>query len=184
MAEKEEVDLTDVFSSFDKVVKNTDLSGITAESSGFSDLKPGYYLCSLDKACFKKAKKDGAPQIMMQFSVVEDGVAYEQDDRGNDIVSPLKGSKNRKIFKYYPIRDDATLKRFVSDMMKFIDPKTKTALLPADAFTNHEVVGAALEAIAGSRIYLSLSEVGEGESKSIFPNLISWTRAEQLDLPM
>lgn len=184
MAEKEEVDLTDVFSSFDKVVKNTDLSGITAESSGFSDLKPGYYLCSLDKACFKKAKKDGAPQIMMQFNVVEDGVAFEQDDRGNDTATALKGTKNRKIFKYYPIRDDASLKRFVSDMLKFIDPKTKASLLPPEAFMNHEVVATALEALEGSRIYVSLTESGEGESKSIFPNLISWTRAEQISLPM
>ena len=171
-----------LFAKIDDVLKNVDLSTTTSEGAGFEELKPGYYLGSVDNAQICTSKSSGNPQVKVCFTVAEDGIAYNTDDAGNVEVEVLKGSKGRKIFKYYPLKDAATVKRFVSDMLKFED-QDGNSILPAEAFTTAAVLADALDAIAGMQVYLQLTVSGEGETKTTWTNLISWKRAAQLELP-
>ena len=179
----ETVDMNDVFSKLDEVLGKVDLSDTTSESSGFSDLEPGYYLVSVDSAELTASKKSGNPQVRLVLKVVENGVAYDADEAGNLTVRDLKGSKGRCIFKYYPLKDDSTVKRFVSDMLKF-EVKEGEPALPAEAFTTAAVLADSLDAITDMQVYAQLTSSGEGENKTTWTNLISWKRAKQLELPM
>lgn len=177
------VDMQDIFTKLDDVLGKVDLSNTTSESSGFSDLEPGYYLTEIDSAELTSSKKSGNPQVKLVLKVVEDGVAHDMDEAGNVSVRTLKGCKNRFIYKYYPLKDDATVKRFVSDMLKF-EVKDGEPALPAEAFTTAAVLSDSLAAIEGMQIYAQISISGEGESKTSWTNLISWKRAKQIELPM
>lgn len=177
------VDMKEIFNKLDDVLGKVDLSSTTAESSGFADLEPGYYLTAVESAELTTSKKSGNPQVKLVLKIVEDGLAHDMDEAGNVTVRPLKGSKNRYIYKYYPLKDDTTVKRFVSDMLKF-EVKEGEPALPAEAFTTAAVLSDSLAAIADMQIYVQISVSGEGENKTSWTNLISWKRAKEIELPM
>ena len=173
-------DLTNLFSSLDAVLKDTDLADVTAESSGFDELPDGYYLCELEKAEIKESKTSHQPMAAMQFNIVDNG--YGVDAEGN--YFEIKNVKNRKIFQYYVLADSQKVKRFVTDMLKFEGEKEGEPILPKEAFTTSETVVDALDALVGMRLYIqsSTTEKDDG-TKSVWKNLISWKRVKALELP-
>lgn len=169
--------MDELFKKVDSVLTKVDLSKTTAENVGFEDLKPGYYFCEVESAKLTESKKTHNPQIALTLKTIANGFDIDE----NDVHNELKGSKNRKIFKYYPLTDETTVKRFVSDMLKF-ESEDGESILPQEAFTTAETLTDALEVIEGMRIYVQLTVSGEGESKSNWVSLLSWKRVADLEL--
>lgn len=177
MPNEQVINMDELFKKVDSVLTKVDLSKTTAENAGFEDLKPGYYLCEVESAKLTESKKSHNPQIALTLKVIDDGIAY---DDNNDKVA-LKGCKNRKVYKYYPLTDETTVKRFVSDMLKFED-ETGSSILPQEAFTTAETLNDSLEVIESMRVYVQLTVSGEGENKSTWVSLLSWTRVAEIGL--
>lgn len=169
--------MDELFKKVDSVLTKVDLSKTTSESVGFEDLKPGYYLCEVESAKLTESKKTHNPQIALTLKAIADGIAFDDDNNR----TKLSGCKNRKVFKYYPLTDETTVKRFVSDMLKFEDENSES-ILPQEAFTTAETLTDALEVIEGMRVYVQLTVSGEGENKSNWVSLISWKRVAELEL--
>lgn len=175
-------DIKDALNVLDDLLSKTKLEDVSSESQGFSELPDGYYLCEVEKAEFKESKTSKLPMVSFTFKIVEDGVSY---NFGEDIETTLlKGTKNRKIFKHYVFKDESSVKRFASDMLKFEGEIAGEPLLPKEAFTSSETLFDALDILVGMRIYIQAdtSEKDDG-SKSTWYNLISWKRVKELELP-
>ena len=177
MADEQLPNMEELFKKVDSVLTKVDLTKTTADNIGFEDLKQGYYICEVETAKLTESKKSHNPQVALTLKTIDDG--FDIDDEDNRI--PLKGSKNRKIFKYYPLTDETTVKRFVSDMLKF-ENEDGSPILPPAAFTTAETLSDALDVIEGMRIYVQLSVSGEGENKSTWTSLLSWKRVADLEL--
>lgn len=177
-------DLKELASAINELLSQTKIDDITSESNSFQELPEGYYLCSVDSAEIKESKTSHMPMIAFAFSVTENGSAYIADAEGNAEMKELKGTKNRKIFMYYVLKDTASVRRFVSDMLKFENDKGQP-LLDKEYFMNSEILGDALKLLEGMNIYVQItkSELQDGTSRS-WQNLISWKRANALGLPM
>lgn len=177
-------DIKSLASSINELLSQTKLDDVTSESNSFSELPEGYYLCSVDSAEIKESKASHMPMIAFTFSVTEDGSTYVADKDGNAEMKMLKGTKKRKIFMYYVLKDTASVRRFVSDMLKFENEEGKP-LLDKEYFLNSEILDDALKLLEGMNIYIQItkSENQDGTTRS-WQNLISWKRANALDLPM
>lgn len=173
-------DMTKLFNSLDGVLSNTNLDDVTAESNNFAELPDGYYLSEVEKAELKESKSSGQPMVAFQLKIVEEGLAVDKDGNFTD----LKGTKNRKIFLYYVLKDETAVRRFVTDMLKFEGETEGEPILGKDYFTSSELLVDALDILIGLRIYVqsSTTENKDG-STSVWKNLISWKRAKALELP-
>ena len=180
-----DVNMNEVLSKLDTLLGETDLSDVTSESTGYSDLPDGYYLTTVDKAELTVSKSSGNPMVAFMLGITGDGIDVEIEDTGNVLHRSIKGTNNRKIFKYYVFKDDTSIKRFVADMLKFEGEVEGEPLLPKEAFLNSETLEDALDCLIGCGIYVnvSTSEKDDG-TKSTWTNLISWKRADALELPM
>lgn len=177
----ENINLTELSELLGKV----NLEDVSADSAGFDNLPDGYYLSEVETAELTVSKNSGANMIKMMFSVVEDGLGVTQDSFGHAKLVNLDRTKNRKIFIYYPLKDERTVKRFVTDMLKFEGEEEGEPLLEKEAFTNAEFLEDALQCLVGCRIYAQVSTTtnkNSGEAQT-WTNLISWKRAKDLDLP-
>lgn len=171
-------------SKVDELFGSLDLKGVSSESVGFEDMPDGYYLSKVRSAELTTSKS-GNPQVAFSFKVVEDGIDSQFDEStGTFTQTKIKGTKGRVFFKYYTLRDTKDAKKFVSDMMKF-QVNDKGESLPADAFMNANTINEALAILVDLAVYVNLSSsVNEDGAKSTWYNLISWKRAEQLELPI
>ena len=177
--ENQNEELQLIFGSLDSLLGNTNLEDVTSESgAGFGDLPEGYYLSEVEKAEIKISKTSKQPMIAFQFKVVENGKFV--DSEGD--LSEIKNSKNRKIFMYYSLKDESSIKRFVSDMLKFEGEEKNKPILEKEYFTNSTLLADALDILIGMRIYIHLSVNENGEPGSMWKNLVSWKRAEVLEL--
>lgn len=167
------------------ILKNTKMDGITSEGAGYEDLPEGYYLVEVEKAELKETKETQLPMASFRFTNVADGISFEQDDNGYLVTKELKGTKGRKQFINWVLKDEASVKRFVSDMLKFEGSEPGEPILPREAFEDGEILEPALEALTGVRIYVQISAY-EGKDGNTYnwTNLISWKRAAKLELPM
>lgn len=183
MSEKNE-ELKNVLGNLNELLSQTDLKDVTAESAGFQELPEGYYLSEVESAKLTVSKTSKQPMVAFQLKVVDDGVNINPDDESGSLIK-IKGSKNRKIFIYYTLKDDGSVKRFVTDMLKFEGKEPGQPILDKEYFTNAEVLEDALDILVGLRIYVqvTVSEKEDG-STSTWQNLISWKRAEKLELPL
>ena len=166
------------------ILKKVNVDDISPDSDAFEDLKDGYYLCEVETAECKDTKTTGLPMAAFRFTVVEDGLLTVVDEDGNVNLVPAKGSKNRKIFQNYLLKDEKSITRFIRDMLKFEGEKEGESLLPKEAFLEGEVMSDAVEALVGQRIYIQISSSVNDDSVSVWRNLISWSKAKALDLPM
>lgn len=175
-------DMSKIFNALDTLLADVDLESVSAEGAGFDDLPSGYYLCEVEKAEFKESKTSHLPMVGLQFKVVEDGINIDKKT-GKDIT--LSKTKNRKIFKYYTFKDNDSVKRYASDMLKFEGDIVGEPILPKEAFTTAATLVDALEVIEGLRIYIHVDakELDSGE-KSVWYNVLSWKRANFLQLPV
>ncbi len=166
----------ELLNQLDELLIGTDFKDVSADGAGFEDLKPGYYLGEVEKAELTTSKSSGNLMVMMRFKVVEDGIGLDED--GNKIS--LKG-KNRVVFKYFSLKDEASVKRMASDMMKFED-NSGIPLLPKEAFMTSSTLEDSLDVVTGMRIYLHITESERNGEKSTWTNLISWKRVAALEL--
>lgn len=176
--------LKNMQSTLDSLLKQSNLEDVTTESTGFEQLPDGYYLSEVEKAELKLSKTSKMPMAALQFRVVDDGVDAEIDSVGNVHLKELKKTKGRKIFLYWVLKDESSVKRFVSDMLKFEGEVAGESLLPKEAFTTSATLEDALSCLEGMRIYthVSTSEKDDGSSQT-WTNMISWKRAAALELP-
>lgn len=175
----------DIIASINELLKQTNINDVTSESNNFQELPEGYYLCTVDAAEIKESKTSGKPMIAFTFTVSENGHHYVADKDGNAEMQEVKGSKNRKIFMYYVLKDTQSVRRFVSDMLKFEGEEAGKPLLDKEYFMNFEILEDALKILEGMKIYVQVtkSENQDGTVRN-WQNLISWKRAAALDLPM
>lgn len=175
-----ERDLTKVFDTLDSILGQTDLTDVTAESNNFAELPDGYYLVEVEKAELKESKSSKQPMVAFQMNVIEDGIGIENDGSFCD----LKKTKGRKIFMYYVLKDDSSVRRFVTDMLKFEGEEKDKPILEKDYFINSQTLIDALDILVGMRIYCqSSTTVNKDDTTSNWKNLISWKRARMLALP-
>lgn len=173
-------DMNKLFDSLNGILNTADLTDVTAEGEGFKDLPDGYYLGEVEKAELKESKSSHMPMVAFQFKVTDDG--YSVNEQGE--YNALSKTKGRKIFIYYVLKDESSVKRFATDMLKFEGEMEGEPLLDKDCFTNSELLVDALEILVGRRVYIhcSTTENSDG-SNSTWKNLISWKRAKALELP-
>ena len=174
--------MKNIFNTLDALLENTDLSKVTAESTGFSELKDGYYLCEVKKAELKASKSSGNPMAAFQLKVIEDGTDFIFDVKNRATPITLKGTKNRIIFKYYVFKDETSVQRFAGEMLRFEDENGES-ILTKEYFTTSELIEDALDVLIGMRIYVHISttENADGTS-STWTNLITWKTASALGL--
>lgn len=177
-----ESELKTLHSQLNDILKSTDLSDVTADSTGFSELPDGYYNCEVEKAELKVSKSSGSPMASFQFSVTSDG--YKFDEETSDLTK-IPRTKGRKIFINYVLKNDTWVKRFVTDMLKFEGEEPGESLLPKEAFTTAETIEESLFVLEGMRIYIHVSTTENDDgTKSTWNNIISWKRADALELPI
>lgn len=172
-----------IFSQLDELLKTTDINDIDAESSGFTQLKSGYYLCEVKKAELKISNTSKKPMVMFQFKIVEDGTYFNFDNNDKPIPVTLKGTKNRMIFKYYVFSDEQSIRRFASDMLKFEGETVGEPLLSKEYFTNSELIEDALDVLIGRNIYIhnDVTKKADG-TETTWVNLVSWKTASSIGL--
>lgn len=177
-------DFKALFDKLDGLLSTVDLSDVTAESAGFTELPDGYYLCEVEKTEIRESKSSKMPMAAFTFKILEDGYTAEVNESGETVINSIKKTANRKIFIYYVFKDERSVKRFATDMLKFEGEEEGEPLLPKEAFLNSDTVNDALEILTGMRIYVHVSTtVNEDDTKTTWNNLISWKRAKALDLP-
>ena len=174
-----EIDRTKLFAQLDGLLADTDISEVTSESSGFESVPDGYYLSEVKKAELTESKTSHNPMVSFQFTICEDGTSI--DDDGDTKIN--KGTKNRTLFVHFPLKDERSVKRFVTDMLKFEGETPGEPLLGKEYFTNSELLIDALDVLIGMRIYVQVSTTEKDGQKSTWNNLISWKRAAALELP-
>lgn len=177
-------DLKAVFSNLDNMLSNVDISDVNADSSVYSELKDGYYLCEVVKAELKSSS-NGDAMVAFRFKIVEDGIDVEMDEKGHVHFKEIKKSKDQLVFLNYVLKDETKIKRFVIDMLKFEGDTPGEPLLPKECFLTSETIEDAIEALIGYRIYVQISTTEKNDgSKSTWTNLVSWKRVNALELPV
>lgn len=170
--------MTNLFNDLDAIIASTDLSKVTAESTGFDELPDGYYLCEVESAKLTTSKSSGQPMISFQFKVMNDGVDVDED--GEKIT--LKGTKNRKIFKHYVLKDGEGFKKFVTDALKF-EKEEGVPILEKEMLLSSQLIADCLEVLVGMNIYLHATKKSKanGESTTWY-NLIPWETIDKLEI--
>lgn len=182
-----DIDLSSIYSEIGEVLKQTDLSNVSAENAGFEDLPDGYYLAEVMETKIGRSKSSSKPMISLRFSIVEDG--YKLSDNEDEIsLDRIPHTKNRQTFKHYVIDSSQNLKRFVSDMKKFEDPKEiGKSLLPDEAWSSPEFMGESVSILSDMkcRIWLhnKVNKKDDGTNSS-WLDLESFNRAAKLGLPV
>lgn len=154
------------------------------EDTGFEDLPEGYYLCEVETAELKMNKAQTNQQVSFRFKVVDPGLQEAIDSRGHSYLQELAGTKNRKVFKHYPFKDIAGVKRFVTDMLKFEGETFGEPLLEKEYFMTEEIIPDALDLLVGRRIYVQATYRESNGQRNCWYDLIGWPRAKELGLPM
>ena len=176
----------DIFESLNIVLSKVDLDDVSnEEQGGYSDLPDGYYLSEVETAEIKETKESKLPMISFRFKIIQNGLdAILNDNNTVDLVE-LKGTTNRKVFINWVLKDDVSVKRFVSDMLKFEGENPGEPILEKEYFTTAETLEDALNILVGMRIYVKVSttEGKDGVSRT-WNNLITWKRADSLGLPL
>lgn len=178
----EQLDAT-ALAKLQELLKTIDLTDVTADSTGSNfELEDGYYLCTVNKAVLTTSKS-GNVQVAMTLTVVDKG--YEEDKETAKVIEMKKSFKNRKIYKYFPLTDDKSIKRFATDMLKFED-EPGHPILPKQQFLTIEGIEEALPIIETMNVYVNVSNVRDDDGKitNTWYNLISWKRASALELPV
>lgn len=165
------------------LLKNANLSEVTSESNDtFADLPNGFYLSEVTKAELTVSKSSGLPMAALQLKAVDHGVASVIDDRGNSKMQEIEKTKGRMLFKYYVFKDEASVQKFVADMLKFEGETEGEPLLTKEYFTEEELLEEALSVLVGYRLYVQVSSSTKEGVVSTWQNLISWKRAKVLGL--
>ena len=174
------------FDQLNSLLNSVSLDDITSESNDSRDSLPdGYYLCEVAKAELTTSKSSNKPMAAFRFKVVEDGIGSVIENGFSKNVA-IPSTNGKVIFKYYILSTEDDVKKFVSDMLKFEGDVEGEPLLDKEVFLDGSVLGDALEALEGARLYVQVSNTikkSTGEAQTWY-NLISWKRAKGLELPL
>lgn len=183
-----------ILDDIDAVLGITDLSKVTAESTGFEDLPDGYFLTEVVESKLervKSGKNQGKPKATIKFKIIEDGYKLTGDpnsDEEETTFDTLAGTKNRTLYKHYPLGDPEGIKKLVSDMKKFEDPETPgKQLLPDEAWTTASTLKGSIEVLSQLNIRIWVHNkvtVKDDGTSSNWVDLESFSRAAQLGLPV
>lgn len=166
----------------DDILSEIDINDVTSEDSGTRDELPdGYYLSELEFVEITNSKTSKLPMIALRFKTVENGIAAKNDDAYNTELTVIDKTANRKFGIYYVLKDEKSVKRAISDLLKFEDKEGP--LLDKGLFTNYETLNKALQMLTGVRIYVLVSTTAREGKTSTWRNLVSWKRVAQLHLP-
>ena len=179
---KDEKDLKNLFKSVDTILSKININEIDPNAPDFDNLPDGYYLCEVVKIELTTSKS-GNPQVKAQFKSIENGKEVSIDEEGEATFNELEKTKDKMLFKYFPLTDENSMKKFIKDMLKFEGDEVGVPLLEKEYFLNSEVLEEALDVLEGSTIYIqiSTSKNRNGESSTWY-NLVSWSRATVLGL--
>lgn len=169
-----------IFEKLNGILGNIDLEEVTAESQQYSQLPDGYYLCEVKKAELKETKETQLPMVSFMFTVVENGVNVEFENN-TMLKKELNNTVNRNIFINWVLKDDLSVKRFVSDMLKF-EGENEEPLLEKECFLEAELLEESIQALIGFRVYIKISTTEKDNKSNTWSNIISWKRAKALDL--
>ena len=170
------------FTKLSDLLTQVDWETVT-EVDSFDDLPEGYYLCEVEKAELKMNKAQTNQQVSFQFKIVEDGIQESLDAKGYSVLREIPATKNRKAFKHYPFKDVMGIKRFVTDMLKF-EGEDGAPILEKEYFMHEETINDALDILVGMRIYMQVSIRESQGKKSSWNDIIGWSRAKELGLPV
>lgn len=181
----ENEELKNILGNLNELLGNVDLEDVTSESSGFTEVKDGHYLCEVEKAELTVSKNSGNPQAFFQMKIVDDGYdcVFDNEQKTSNLIRN-KGTKNRKLFIYFPLTTEQNVKKFVTDMLKFEGDIPGEPILEKEYFTNSELLEDALDILIGKRIYIKVSTTKENDGKDVtWKNFISWKTAITMGLP-
>lgn len=115
----ENENLFELLDSIGGIVEKTDLT--TLDKSGtLEELPDGFYLCEIVEAEPTVSKTSGAPMFKLTYNVKKAKVT-EVDERGYATLTEKDNFNGRKIWKYYPIKDEKNYQSFVKDMCELAE---------------------------------------------------------------
>jgi len=168
-------DINKLYSDVNNILKGINVKKIDPNKDDFQSLPTGYYLCSFKLAV--TTSNAGNLQVKSEMKVVEPGLAVDAE---GDFVE-IKGTLNRKMWKYYSLKDEESVTKLIKDMLKFEDEDGESLLVEED-FASMEQIEAACEVVEDMQLYVNVNTyTKDGETKS-FINVLSWKRAEELGL--
>jgi len=170
-------EVKDLYSNVNNILKNINVEEIDPEAIDYRKLQDGYYLCSF-KFELTTSKKSGNLQIKASMNTEENGIEVNED---GDLVEIPK-TKNTKLWKYYPLTDEDSIKKAIKDMLKFEDEDGQPILEKED-FETLEKIELACGALEELQLFVNVSNYTkkDGEEGTNY-NLITWKRAEKLGL--
>lgn len=152
----------------------------------YEALPNGYYRCEIESIECKENKNKTNLQFVIRFNVL-DSVSVIIDENRPDYIEQKRTTafKNRKIFKYYPLKDVASLNNFLKDLLLIKDPQTNTQLFPEDVLKELDITTliSLLDQLAGFVLYVECRnfENKSGE-KSTWYKLMDWEEVNELRL--
>ena len=182
----EEID-NSIFDEIGEVMAQTDLSNVSADSTGFEDLPFGYFLAEVIETKIGRSKTSQKPMISLRLSIVDDG--FKLSDNPDEIVfEKIPSTKNRQVYRHYVIKDSKSLKTFVSDMKKFEDPsEVGKTLLPDEAWSDPRYMAEAITILEQIKCRIWLhnrpSKKPDGTDGN-WTDLVSFNQAAKLGLPV
>ena len=177
----------------DALLASTDLNKVTSDGAGFEELPQGYYLCEVAGGEFT-TNKQGYPMVKMTLTTLYDGLCEQldedgkavEDEDGNLIINQAPKTAGRKIFKNFTLKDADSIKRFVSDMLKFESTDNPgESMLSREYFGTKENIVAALECVKGLTIFVRATlgkATPEYPTPSNFYSFVSWKNVDKLGL--
>lgn len=178
-----EKNLSSIFETVDDLLSQINAEKIDPNAPDFENLPEGYYSTEVVKAELTVSKNSGNPLVKLQLKTIENGLSVEIDEEGDSILKEIEKTKNRMVFKYYTLDTKSNVEKMIKDMLKFEGDEPGIPLLERDYFTNSELLASALEVLTGSRIYIQITiSKNKNGDESSWLNLISWERAEKLEL--
>ena len=120
MAKKvEEKDLSSVFNTVDGLLSQVNVEKIDPNAPDFDNLPEGYYSVEVVKAELTVSKSSDKPQIKLQLKTVENGLGIVIDEDGDSVFQEIEKTKDRMLYKYYPLTTKAEVEKMIKDMLKF-----------------------------------------------------------------
>lgn len=175
--------MNSIFDTLNSILSNINAEELTADSVVYEELKDGYYLTEIESAELKSSNS-GKPMASLKGKIVEDGYEVKFTDDNDVTFTQLKRSKGRIIFFNFVLNDETSVKRFITNMLKFEGEEEGVPLVPKEAFLNSDTLADALDILVGSRIYTQISSSIKADgTKSTWNNFVSWKRAKALELP-
>lgn len=182
--EEQELD-TSIFDEIDSLIKSTDLSNVSASSTGFDDLPFGYYKTMFSGVKFGKTKATQAPMISITFQVLEDGYKLDESNTSNINFERIGGVTKRLIFKNYVLTDSKGLKNLVSDLKKVEDPMSGEPLLTDEDLADSKHLQAFMNLFVESNVtmWVRIRETTKKDgTKGSWTDLIPNSTAQSLGL--